>query len=62
MLEVLPKIDMPGELDEDSASAKGGVRRQLIHMLSVALDRRVDADALTALVSPVSTNGPDLRL
>lgn len=49
MLEILPKIDMPGEDDEDSASAKGGVRRQLIHMLSVALDLRVDADALTAL-------------
>lgn len=49
MLEILPKIDMPGEADEESASAKGGVRRRLIHMLSVALDLRVDADALTAL-------------
>lgn len=49
VLEILPKIDMPGETDDESASAKGGVRRRLIHMLSVALDVRIDADALTAL-------------
>jgi len=49
MLEILPKIDMPGEDDEASATTLGGVRRQLIHMLSVALDLKVDVDALTAL-------------
>lgn len=49
MLEILPKIDMPGETDGESASARGGVRQQLVHMLSVALDLNVDAGALTAL-------------
>lgn len=49
MLEILPKIDMPGEDDEGNPTAMGGVRRQLIHMLSVALDLKIDADALTTL-------------
>ena len=49
ILEILPKIDMPGGEDEDSAAVRGGVRKQLIHMLSVALDLRVEADAVTAL-------------
>ncbi|TRW17724.1 McrC family protein [Glacieibacterium frigidum] len=49
MLEILPKIDMPGEDDDTSATAMGSVRRQLIHMLSVALDLKVDADTLTAI-------------
>jgi 5-methylcytosine-specific restriction enzyme subunit McrC len=44
-LEILPKIDVPNELD---ASARtGGIRKRLIHMLAVALDLRIEAGDLT---------------
>ncbi len=44
-LEILPKIDVPGEAD---ASAKaGGIRKRLIHMLAIALDLRIEAGDVT---------------
>ena len=46
VLEILPKIDFPGETDE---VAKGHIRRRLVHMLAVALDLKIDAGRLTAL-------------
>jgi 5-methylcytosine-specific restriction enzyme subunit McrC len=45
-LEILPKIDFPGE---NGAKAKGSVRRRLVHMLAVALDLEIDAGQVTAL-------------
>ena len=45
-LEVLPKIDIPGE---DGAEATGSIRRRLVHMLAVALDLKIDAGQVTAL-------------
>jgi 5-methylcytosine-specific restriction enzyme subunit McrC len=45
-LEILPKIDIPGET---GAQATGSIRRQLVHMLAVALDLKIDAGQITAL-------------
>jgi 5-methylcytosine-specific restriction enzyme subunit McrC len=45
-LEILPKIDIVGE---DRAQATGSIRRQLVHMLAVALDLKIDAGQFTAL-------------
>lgn len=45
-LEILPKIDIPGEEGE---RATGSIRRRLIHMLAVALDLKIDAGQVTAL-------------
>lgn len=45
-LEILPKIDIPGEGGEQ---ATGSVRRRLVHMLAVALDMKVDVGKVTAL-------------
>jgi 5-methylcytosine-specific restriction enzyme subunit McrC len=40
-LEILPKIDFPGETD--TMARNGGIRKRLVHMLAVALDMRVEA-------------------
>ena len=45
-LEILPKIDFAGE---SPAESTGNIRRQLVHMLAVALDLRLDAGQLTRL-------------
>lgn len=45
-LEILPKIDFPGE---DGVRAISSIRRRLIHMLAVALDLSVDAGRIAAL-------------
>jgi 5-methylcytosine-specific restriction enzyme subunit McrC len=45
-LEILPKIDFPGEDDEKTT---GRIRRRLVHMLAVALDIKIDAGQVTAL-------------
>ena len=45
-LEILPKIDIPGET---GAQATGSIRRRLVHMLAVALDVNIDAGQVTAL-------------
>jgi 5-methylcytosine-specific restriction enzyme subunit McrC len=45
-LEILPKIDFPGEPAEN---ATGNIRRRLVHMLAVALDIKIDAGQVTAL-------------
>ncbi|WP_375396449.1 McrC family protein [uncultured Sphingomonas sp.] len=45
-LEILPKIDVPGE---DDAETTGNIRRRLVHMLAVALDLKIDAGQITAL-------------
>ncbi|WP_333882817.1 McrC family protein [Sphingobium yanoikuyae] len=45
-LEILPKIDVPGEEGE---RATGSIRRRLVHMLAVALDLKIDAGQVTAL-------------
>ena len=45
-LEILPKIDFPGE---DGAQAAGSIRRRLVHMLAVALDLKIDTGQVTAL-------------
>jgi len=44
-LEILPKIDFPGELAENT----GNIRRRLVHMLAVALDVNIDVGQVTAL-------------
>ncbi|NBB40117.1 McrC family protein [Sphingobium xenophagum] len=45
-LEILPKIDIPGE---DGERANGSIRHRLVHMLAVALDLKIDAGHVTAL-------------
>lgn len=45
-LEILPKIDVPGENDVE---ATGNIRRRLVHMLAVALDLKIDTGQVTAL-------------
>lgn len=45
-LEILPKIDFPGQADEKAA---GSIRRRLVHMLAVALDMKIEAGQVTAL-------------
>lgn len=45
-LEILPKIDFRGDPGE---TANGSIRRQLVHMLAVALDIRIDLGQVTAL-------------
>jgi 5-methylcytosine-specific restriction enzyme subunit McrC len=44
-LEILPKIDLPGESNETERS--GGIRKRLIHMLAVALDMQIEAGDVT---------------
>ncbi len=44
-LEILPKIDVPGETDKTART--GGIRKRLIHMLAVALDMRIEAGDVT---------------
>lgn len=44
-LEILPKIDAPGEQD----AAPETLRRRLVHMLSVARDLRIDAQTTASL-------------
>jgi 5-methylcytosine-specific restriction enzyme subunit McrC len=44
-LEILPKIDMPGETD--ATAPTGGIRKRLIHMLAVALDLQIEAGDIT---------------
>ena len=44
-LEILPKIDIPGETEKTARA--GGIRKRLIHMLGVALDMRIEAGDLT---------------
>jgi 5-methylcytosine-specific restriction enzyme subunit McrC len=43
-LEILPKIDLPGETDK---AQTGGIRKRLVHMLAVALDMRIEAGDVT---------------
>lgn len=45
-LEILPKIDFPGEPAENET---GNIRRRLVHMLAVALDVGIDVGQVTAL-------------
>lgn len=45
-MEILPKIDFPGE---DGAEMTGSIRRRLVHMLAVALDLKIDAGQVTTL-------------
>lgn len=45
-LEILPKIDVPGA---DGTAAYGQIRQRLVHMLAVALDLDIAADAMTEL-------------
>lgn len=45
-LEILPKIDFPGEPQEN---VTGNIRRRLVHMLAVALDIKIDAGQFTNL-------------
>jgi 5-methylcytosine-specific restriction enzyme subunit McrC len=45
-LEILPKIDFPGERAE---KVTGNIRHRLVHMLAVALDIKIDAGQVTAL-------------
>jgi 5-methylcytosine-specific restriction enzyme subunit McrC len=47
VLEILPKIDFPGE--ESSEQPFGRIRKQLIHMLAVALDMEIANGAVTDL-------------
>lgn len=47
VLEILPKIDVPG--DTDTSVRNGSIRKRLVHMLSVAIDMRVEAGAVTDL-------------
>ncbi|MCY3877298.1 MAG: restriction endonuclease [Rhodobacteraceae bacterium] len=44
-LEILPKIEGPGESNSDDAT----LRRRLIHMLAIAMNTHVDARAITQL-------------
>ena len=44
-LEILPKIDLPGEMD--TTARNGGIRKRLIHMLAVALNMRIEAGDIT---------------
>lgn len=44
-LEILPKIDVPGETDTPART--GGIRKRLVHMLAVALDMRIEAGDVT---------------
>jgi 5-methylcytosine-specific restriction enzyme subunit McrC len=46
-LEILPKIDFPGE--SDAESTVGRIRKQLIHMLAAALDIDIASGAVTDL-------------
>lgn len=46
-LEILPKIDVPGETD--GTARTGYIRGRLIHMLDVALDLRIEAGDVTDL-------------
>lgn len=45
-LEILPKIDFPGE---DVEKLTGNIRRRLVHMLAVALDLKIGTGQVTAL-------------
>lgn len=45
-LEILPKIDFQGE---EGDKAVGSIRRRLIHMLSIALDMKIEAGQMTSL-------------
>lgn len=45
-IEILPKIDFPGE---DGAEVTGSIRRRLVHMLTVALDLKIEAGQVTTL-------------
>lgn len=45
-LEILPKIDVPGTTERET---NGNIRRRLVHMLSTALDLRIDVGQITAL-------------
>lgn len=45
-LEILPKIDFPGEPAE---TATGSIRRRLVHMLAVALNIKIAPGQVTAL-------------
>lgn len=47
-LEILPKIDLPG-LDEGHVSRPAALRRELVHMLAVALDIDIAVGPETAL-------------
>jgi 5-methylcytosine-specific restriction enzyme subunit McrC len=46
-LEILPKIESLGE--GDSPATRGAIRRQLVHMLAVALDLEIAAGSMTEL-------------
>ena len=46
-LEILPKIDFPGE--SDAGMTVGRIRKQLVHMLAVALDMNIASGAVTEL-------------
>jgi 5-methylcytosine-specific restriction enzyme subunit McrC len=52
MLEILPKIDFPGEGD---LHLNRSIRRRLVHMLAVVLDLNIDAGRLTKLDSQNDT-------
>ncbi|SAL86476.1 McrBC 5-methylcytosine restriction system component-like protein [Caballeronia arvi] len=45
-LEILPKIDIPGEPEDSRA---GSIRRRLVHMLAIALDMKIDVGQIIAL-------------
>ena len=45
-LEILPKIDVPGASERET---NGNIRRRLVHMLSTALDLRIDVGHIPAL-------------
>lgn len=46
-LEILPKIDVVD--DGDEAAENGAIRKRLVHMLSVALDIKIDTGQVTEL-------------
>lgn len=46
VLEILPKIDFPRQ---DSTNTIGNIRRRLVHMLTVALDLKIDVGQITEL-------------
>ncbi len=48
-LEILPKIDFPGETDGQGVRTQGRIRDRLIHMLAVALDIDIALGGLTDL-------------
>ena len=47
VVEILPKIDFPGE--DEAEGAVGRIRKQLVHMLAIALDMNIASGSITDL-------------